>query len=207
MLSHVWAFVALSVVVICTPGPDTALTVRNSLSGGRRAGVYTGLGVAAGQLVWTLAAGVGVAGVLVASERAFEVVKIVGAVYLIVLGTQSLVAAVRRRGHSEVAEHPAGLAAGRALRQGLVNDLANPKMAAFFLSLLPQFVTKGTTEPLQLLGLGALFCLMTFLWLCCYALLIDRARRLLQRNRVRRAIDAVAGGVLVAFGVRLATPA
>ena len=70
MLSHLWAFVVLSVVVICTPGPDTALTVRNSLSGGRRAGVYTGLGVAAGQLAWTLAAGVGVAGVLIASERA-----------------------------------------------------------------------------------------------------------------------------------------
>jgi threonine/homoserine/homoserine lactone efflux protein len=147
MLSQLWAFVVLSVVVICTPGPDSALTVRNSLSGGRRAGVYTGLGVAAGQLVWTLAAGVGVAGVLIASERAFEVVKIVGALYLIVLGTQSLVSAVRRRRHSSAAACPAGPRLARALRQGLVNDLANPKMAAFFLSLLPQFVATGTTEP------------------------------------------------------------
>ena len=87
------AFLGISALVIVTPGQDTALTIRNTLAGGRRAGSFTALGVSTGQAVWTLAASAGVAALLVASEPAFIALKLAGAAYLVFLGAQALVAA------------------------------------------------------------------------------------------------------------------
>jgi threonine/homoserine/homoserine lactone efflux protein len=92
-----WAFLAISVVVIVTPGQDTALTIRNTLAGGRTSGIMTALGVAAGQAVWALATAVGVVAFLVASEPLFAAVKLAGAGYIVFLGGQSLYAAIRSR--------------------------------------------------------------------------------------------------------------
>jgi threonine/homoserine/homoserine lactone efflux protein len=196
------AFAAVALVVICTPGPDTALTIRNSLLGGRRAGVFTALGVSTGQAIWTLAASAGVATLLVASEPAFRALKLVGAAYLIWLGAQTLWRAFRRRAREEPVAATRVLEARQAWRQGLISNLGNPKMAAFFTSLLPQF---GDASFAAMLGLGLLFCTMTFAWLTGYAFLVAKAGDVLRRDRVRRAIDAVMGAVLVAFGLRLAT--
>jgi threonine/homoserine/homoserine lactone efflux protein len=193
------AFVGVAVVVIVTPGQDTALTVRNTLAGGRAAGFRTATGVVAGQAVWALAASVGVAALLVASEPAFLALKLAGAAYLIFLGAQALAAAVRGHGfHGPGAAPPSG---GRELRQGMLSNLGNPKMAVFFSSLLPQF---GDSFP-ELLALGLLFCALTLAWLSAYAAAIARAGDVLRRPRVRRAIDAVTGTALVALGLRLAS--
>jgi threonine/homoserine/homoserine lactone efflux protein len=208
VLGQLIAFLGVSVVVICTPGPDTALTVRNALAGGRASGVWTAVGVATGQAVWTVAASLGVAGLIRASEPAFLVMKAAGTLYLLYLGGQSLWAAWRDRGHAgPAAESPAlpslRLTPARSFRQGVINDLANPKMAAFFLSLLPQFASADRGAP-RVLALGLLFCLLTFSWLAVYSVVVARMRRVLGAPRVRRALDALAGSVLVAFGVRLA---
>ena len=92
---------------------------------------------------------------------------------------------------------------GRALRQGMVSNLANPKMAAFFLSLLPQFASPAQGAG-GIVGLGLVFCMMTFGWLGLYSVVVDRARVVLSRSWVRRALDGVSGVVLVGFGARLA---
>lgn len=205
MLAHLLAFVAVSALVIITPGPDTALTIRNSVSSGRRAGVCTGAGVAIGQLLWTIAASVGVIGVLVASEQAFTVLKLVGAAYLVYLGAHSLRAAVRRGIQPASAPAQRQVTATKALSQGLVNDLANPKMAAFFASLLPQFVSDSSVAAVQMLGFGALFSVMTFAWLSGYAFALQRFKHALRHGRARRVVDGLAGVVLVGFGIRLAT--
>jgi threonine/homoserine/homoserine lactone efflux protein len=196
-MAELLAFLGVAVVVIVTPGQDTALTVRNTLAGGRRAGIRTAVGVVSGQAVWALAASAGVAALLVASEPAFVALKVAGAAYLVYLGAQSLLAAVRREPPQAHAARPAG----RELRQGLLSNLGNPKMAVFFTSLLPQF---GDSFP-ALLALGLLFCALTLTWLTGYALAIARAGDVLRAPRVRRAIDAVTGTALVALGLRLAT--
>src|SRR5918999_5986693 len=90
------AFLGVSVLVIVTPGPDTAMTIRATLLGGRRAGMLTASGVVSGQACWTLAASAGITALLVASEPAFLAVKFAGAAYLVYLGLQALLAAVRR---------------------------------------------------------------------------------------------------------------
>ena len=204
MQSHLLGFIALSALTICTPGPDTALTIRNSLAGGRQGGVFTGIGVAIGLLIWTGATSIGVIGILVASARAFELLKLVGAAYLIYLGLQSLHGALRRSEAHEARGATGAVTRFGALRQGLANDLANPKIAAFFPSLLPQFVSGHSGVGFQVLLLGVLFSAMTLLWLTLYAVLIGRLRAWFQRDRVRRALDAISGTVLIAFGVRLA---
>ena len=200
------AFVAVSAVVICTPGQDTALTIRNTLAGGRRSGIATAAGVALGQAVWTLAASAGVVAVLSASEPAFRALKLVGAAYLVYLGGQSLLAALRR-GAARSTQRPSakqsGLSSSRALRQGIVSNLGNPKMAVFFASLLPQFAGGGDASFVTLLALGLLFCSLTLAWLTLYAVAVARLRGALA-GQVRRALDAVTGIVLIALGVRLA---
>jgi threonine/homoserine/homoserine lactone efflux protein len=124
MLTELVAFVPVAAVVICTPGPDTALTIRNAVAGGRKAGILTAAGVAIGQGVWTVAASLGLTSLLRASAPAFLALKVAGAAYLIVLGIQSLRAARARRGHDADACPPKQpMRPVRALRQGLVNDL------------------------------------------------------------------------------------
>jgi threonine/homoserine/homoserine lactone efflux protein len=203
MVTNIAAFLAVSVVVIVTPGQDTALTIRNTLLGGRRGGVFTALGVAVGQATWAVATSAGVAAVLTASETAFTALKLAGAAYLVLLGAQTLAAGLRgsalRVGR---ANRSRALGRRRALRQGIVSNLGNPKMAVFFPSLLPQFAT--TPSFVALLTLGLVFCSLTLVWLTSYAAAAAKAGDVLRRSGVRRALDGIAGAVLVALGVRLA---
>ena len=142
-----------------------------------------------------------------ASEPAFLALKYAGAAYLVFLGLQTLAGALRpAHAQAAVAALPprTRLTRWTALRQGLINDLANPKIAVFFTSLLPQFAPSGGPAFPVLLGLGLTFSAITFTWLVLYVTVIDRLSELLARTGVRRAIDAAMGTVLVALGGRLA---
>lgn len=197
MITHFLAFLGVSAIVIVTPGQDTALTIRNTLLGGRRSGVFTAAGVSSGQAVWALATSAGVAAVLQASEPAFVAVRLAGAAYLVFLGLQTLVPALRP-GRSTPKASPRG----RPLRQGFVSNLGNPKMAIFFTSLLPQFTTQPAFDALLFLGL--VFSALTLFWLTAYAFAVAKAGDFLRRTRARRAIDGLTGIVLVGLGLRVA---
>jgi threonine/homoserine/homoserine lactone efflux protein len=199
------AFVGLSAVVIMTPGQDTALTIRNTLLGGRPAGVATAAGVCSGQAVWTVGASLGLTAILLASETVFMAIRLAGAAYLVFLGAHSLWSAIRASGQRrEHAVSGRGLNPRKALRQGAISNLGNPKMAIFFSSLLPQFVGPGPSSFVGMLSLGLVFVTMTFTWLSLYAVVVERFGAFLRRGPVRRAMDAITGAILVAFGVRLA---
>ena len=201
-------FLGLSVAVIVTPGPDTALTVRNTLLGGRRAGVFTALGVAAGQITWSVATSLGLVALLLASEPIFQTLKLLGAAYLTFLGIQSIRFAIRGRSQTGLDHKPAGaesLPAAAALRQGVISNLANPKMAVFFASVLPQFAPSGQGMLSTLVLLGVIFSMLTFSWLTLYAVVIARAGRLIYGTAVGRALESLAGVVLIGLGVKLAT--
>ena len=172
VIHELGAFLAVAAIVIVTPGQDTALTIRNTLLGRRRAGVFTAVGVSSGQAVWALATSVGLAALLAASEPAFVALKLAGAAYLVWLGLQSLRSAwrrTRRTEHQAVREDCQRPLV--AWRQGALSNLGNPKMAVFFVSLLPQFA--GSFGGLLLLGL--LFSALTFAWLTAYAAVVARA--------------------------------
>jgi RhtB (resistance to homoserine/threonine) family protein len=194
---HLGAFLAVAVVVIVTPGVDMALVTRNALLYGRRAAVMSALGINLGIFFWVMAAALGLAAIVATSATAFAVIKLAGALYLIYLGIQAL------RSRSPQPSLSAQPRPRNSLRQGVVSNLLNPKIAVFFTSLLPQFVgTDGTSA--QLLLLGLLFNAMGVVWLLAYATAAARARNALARPRVRRGLDRISGIVLIGLGARLA---
>lgn len=204
------AFLGVAVLVIVTPGQDTALTIRNTLLGGRRTGVFTALGVVSGQAVWTVAASAGIAALLAASEPAFLAVRILGAAYLVFLGARALRDAFRSSPPGELSpgtRRARALPAAAGFRQGLLSNLGNAKMAVFFTSLLAQF-TAGNDAPFTaMLALGLVFGALTLTWLTGYAFAVAKAGDFLRRPKIRRALDGLTGAVLVAFGARLAAEA
>ncbi|HKX07850.1 MAG TPA: LysE family translocator [Stellaceae bacterium] len=207
-MTNYLAFLGIALVVITTPGPDTALTIRNTLIGGTRGGIFTAMGVSTGLMIWALAASAGVVGVLVASAPVFEALRYAGAAYLIWVGVQSLLSALRPTIAAPGTSSPQTrrrLCALGAFRQGLINDLANPKIAAFFASLFPQFVPVEGASFGTLMVLGLTFSMVTLTWLTAYAFAVAKAGDVLRRSGIRRAIEGVTGAVLIAFGLRLAS--
>jgi threonine/homoserine/homoserine lactone efflux protein len=202
------AFLAVSLLVICTPGQDTALTIRNTLLGDRRTGAATALGVSFGQATWTVATSAGLAVILAASAPLFLAVRLAGAAYLIYLGVRSLLSATRRRGPDGIAGAASvpRLSPKAAFAQGFLSNLSNAKMIAFFISLLPPFAGPHPSF-LLLLALGLNFSLLTLAWLVGYALAVERMSRWYRRSAVRRAVDGLLGAVLVALGVRVGSEA
>jgi threonine/homoserine/homoserine lactone efflux protein len=201
-------FLSLAVVVIVTPGPDTAITIRNTLFGGRIGGVMTALGIASGQTTWAVATSAGIVAFLVASEPLFLAAKYAGAAYLIYLGIQALGKAARPSNAAQRVATP-GQPDGRlrpiaAFRQGVISNLGNPKMAVFFASLLPQFVPAGGATFWAFLILGVTFAVMTFAWLSLYAFFIAKAGDFLRRDSIRRSVEGVTGSVLIGLGLRVA---
>ncbi len=204
MIIHLGGFLAVSAVVIITPGPDTALTIRNSLAGGRRAGMCTGAGVSAGQALWALAATSGLDALLAASRPALLVIKIAGAAYLICLGLSPLRAACRPRPGRNGPEHRRPQT---AFGQGALSNLCNPKMAVLFISLLPQFAGPGGSPAAAMLALGLAFSAMTFAWLTGYAAVAARAGQLVRKPRAGQVADGLSGAMLTGLGIWLATEA
>ena len=192
-------FLGLSVLLILMPGPDTAVVTKHALLGGRRAGLLASVGVSLGLVTWTAAAALGIAALLRASAPAFLALRIAGAAYLVWIGVQML-----RTRTLPVGDPAASSGGGRSLRQGLLSDLGNPKIAIFFTSFLPQFVHGSGSAFAPLLLLGAIFAAITLIWLAVYAALVGQATSLLRRPRVRRTLDRLTGLVLVGFGIRLA---
>jgi threonine/homoserine/homoserine lactone efflux protein len=199
---HLLPFLAISAVVVITPGVDMALVTKNALLHGRAAAQATAVGVNLGIFFWTIAAALGLAALIAASAAAFMVIKLAGALYLIYLGVQAL----RASRHAATTAPTARAALGRraALRQGLTSNLLNPKIAVFFTSLLPQFVDARHATPQDLMLLGALFNCIGVVWLLAYAALAARGRDLLGRPPVKRAVDRLSGIVLIGLGMRIA---
>jgi threonine/homoserine/homoserine lactone efflux protein len=200
-MGDVVAFAAVAALIVVVPGPDMALVLRNGVTYGRRAAVATALGINAGLLVWAVAAALGIAALLHASGTAFTLLKLAGAAYLVWLGMRALVDAWRGTTPSR---ESAPRRTTSPFRQGLLSNVFNPKIALVYTTLIPQFVDRGGSEIAQTFLLAGVFIAMGLVWLIGYALLVAQAGALLRRSSVRRAVNAVAGTMLTALGIRLA---
>jgi threonine/homoserine/homoserine lactone efflux protein len=193
-------FCLASVALAVVPGPAVTYIVMHSVDKGRRAGLASAAGVASGGLVHVVAATIGLSALVASSATAFTVVKLVGAVYLIVVGIRRIAG----RDDSEQAQaFPAPLR--RIYRQGVIVNVFNPKTALFFLAFLPQFVDRGASIPPQVAVLGLTFAAIAFASDCLYALLADLlAGRLRRSGRGARARRYLSGAIFVALGVTAA---
>jgi threonine/homoserine/homoserine lactone efflux protein len=200
-------FAIAALVLIMLPGPDQALITRNALIGGRHGGLLTMIGGVLGLGVHAGAAALGLSALLLASATAFTVLKIVGAVYLLWLAAQMLWSA-RRSPRPSVAEQAGAAPARRSayLRQGFLSNALNPKVALFFVTFLPQFLSADSGSPrAEAMLLSAIFAALYLAWFGVYVAAVERLGRWLRRPRVKARIEQVTGLILATVAVRLAT--
>jgi threonine/homoserine/homoserine lactone efflux protein len=196
-------FVAAGVFLNLTPGQDTLYIVGSSIAYGRRIGVASALGIAAGCMVHTLAAAVGLSAVLATSATAFNVIKLAGAMYLIYLGIRALVtpAAVM-----SASEHIDSMPTGLAFRRGVVTNVLNPKVALFFLALLPQFIdSDSATKVAAFLALGLTFVATGTAWCLFLAVSASHVRGYFAEHpRALSHVSRASGALFIFLGLRLA---
>jgi threonine/homoserine/homoserine lactone efflux protein len=196
-----WAFLVASFLLWLTPGPDTMYILTRSISQGRRAGVMSALGIGSGLLIHTLLAAFGLSAILATSAWAFALVKVAGAAYLLYLGLQAL---CRRPGILNAPDlRPAS--GWRVYREGVVSNTLNPKVAVFFLALLPQFVEPATgLGPVPFVFLGAIFVVGGTLWSLGQAVCAASATRTIRRNPAfLRWLERLSGCVYIGLGLHL----
>jgi threonine/homoserine/homoserine lactone efflux protein len=200
--ANLLVFMAATLALNLTPGPDMLYVVARSTAEGRRAGIVSSLGIAAGSLVHMTLVAAGLSSLLLAVPYAYDAVRLLGAAYLVYLGIRALAGAGAP--DQGVCIQPAGPWA--VFRQGMVTNVLNPKVALFFLAFLPQFVDRGQGHvAAQLVFLGLLFNLSGTTVNVAVALLASRAGRW-SRSRAGASpwVRRLPGAVFVGLGLRLA---
>jgi RhtB (resistance to homoserine/threonine) family protein len=199
------AWIAVAIVLIVTPGPDTALIIRNALRGGARSASLSAIGIALGSTIWAAASVLGVAVLLESSDVAFTVLKYAGAAYLVYLGLRSLIGSFRNDGDATATTSPAAQRRQtmNPFGQGLLNNLLNPKAGAIFVSVMPQFIEPHDSV-VRLVLMVAFYDAIVIAWLCLYGSVVSRAGRSRLGDRVRKSLERVTGAVMIGLGVRLA---
>jgi threonine/homoserine/homoserine lactone efflux protein len=196
MIETLVSFAGIAVLVSLTPGPATALVVRSAAVHGRRQALLVTFGNSTGIFMWALASVLGISALVAASETAFWVLKIVGAVVLLYLGVQAL------RGTR--ADAPPERTARTAFGSGLMTSFANPKLAVFFIALFPQFVPDGAPVLPVTLGMALLLIAIDLVYFSVLALVVARARHAVVGSRLARRLERLTGAVMIGLGVRVA---
>jgi RhtB (resistance to homoserine/threonine) family protein len=211
-ITHFGFFCVAVFLLNVTPGPDTAYIVGRSVAQGRSAGLISALGISTGCCVHALACAFGLTALLAASATAFTVVKFVGAIYLVYLGTRLIFAKTERTPAEAAVTAPVrASAAPRPLRQlflqGFWTNVLNPKVVLFFVSFFPQFVsTESSHKALAFLALGVVFVLMSTVWNSFVAWIAGSVtRRFSGKPGVKKWLDRTVGTAFVGLGVKLAT--
>lgn len=201
-MNEFFTFLLLSLFVVMSPGIDTALITKRTISDGRKDGYQMALGITTGSLVHTFAAAFGLSAILMKSAVAFEIVKYVGAIYLIYLGVSSFITR-KKKAVSEEEENLDEIKKS-AFKQGLLSNVLNPKVAMFFLTFLPQFVKVGENATKQLVIMGVIYTLLSISWFFIYVFFINYLREWLMSPKVQRVMEKATGLVLIGFGIKLA---
>ncbi len=211
--SALWGFAVIVGLLTLTPGLDTALILRTAALGHRRRAWGVVLGIQTGTLAWGVLTSLGVTALLTASHLAYGIVRWVGAAYLVWMGGRLLWST--RRGTagtaaSEVDDEACGLRAGASdtvaggWRQGALTNLLNPKVGAFYVAVLPQFIPVGTSHLAMGVLLAGTHVVLGTLWSSVLIGFAHMLRDRLRRTSTRRLLDRITGTVIGAFGIRLA---
>lgn len=197
-------FLFIALLVTITPGPGTATVLRVAARDGRAAARGTILGNSLGVLTWGVLSAVGVSSLILASQIAYDVLRIGGAAVLIALGARSLLARHRVAEDAQDNQQEQEERRRRAgWRAGLVTSLSNPKLAVFFVALFPQFLMRGSPVLPYALAMAAAVVTMDIVWFSALTYAVDKARSIL-KPRVQRTMERVTGAVMIGLGIRLA---
>jgi RhtB (resistance to homoserine/threonine) family protein len=205
------AFAGIAALLTITPGADMALVAKNAFTRGRKASFATIVGICSGLIVHATASALGLSVIVARSARAFALVKWAGAIYLFYLGISALWRAIRGvppvaavTGEESKDDSDSRHAWWTGFAEGLITNLLNPKVVLFYLTFLPQFIAPGDAVLRVSLLLASVHIAMGLVWLTVYSAALRRLNAAISRSGVRRTLEAVTGGLLVAIGVRLA---
>ncbi len=203
-LATLLSFGLVVALLTITPGLDTALVLRTAAVAGRHRARGAVAGIQAGVLVWGAAAAVGVSALLLASQLAYDALRVAGALYLLWIGLRMLWSAIRGPHQPQPVFDARADSFWAGFRQGATTNLLNPKVGAFYVAVLPQFIPGDAPALAWGLALAAMHVVLGTVWLGTLLVVARSFRRWLQRRTVARWIDGIAGTVIAAFGVRLA---
>jgi threonine/homoserine/homoserine lactone efflux protein len=199
--SRLYAFIGVAAILTILPGADMALVTKNVLTLGRRRTMLTIVGICGGCIVHATASALGLSAILATSATAFNVLKTIGAAYLVWIGVQSIRSAGAPVAAASEAHDRSALG---PFLQGFLTNILNPKVAVFYLTFLPQFISPGEPVFRRSLLLASVHIAMGFVWLTSYAGFVDRLGAVLTRPVVKLNLERVTGGLLIALGARLA---
>ncbi|RVU86043.1 LysE family translocator [Leucothrix sargassi] len=198
------AFLIAITLLTIVPGIDTVLVVRNTSRSGGKDGVVTSVGICLGLFVHATFSAVGISAILLQSAELFQLMKWVGAAYLIWLGVNGIRAALK--GNAGVSINDAtsrGFNAKRSLKEGFLSNVLNPKTAVFYLAFLPQFIDPEHSPFLQSMLMAAIHFVIAMIWQCGIAGMVSSAKRLFANSAAMNWMEGVTGAVLVFLGLKL----
>lgn len=196
-------FLFAIIILTLTPGFDTALILRTSAANGWKKALSTQMGINSGCLAWGAAVGLGLGALLMASEMAYNALKLVGAAYLLWLGAGLLIKP-RTEFQNEVSASQKGSGHGSMFMRGFMGNMLNPKVGVFYVSFLPQFIPAEGSVALWSVGLAAVHVLVGTIW---SGVLIASTRYFaeqLRRPSVMKMMDRLTGCVFIGFAAKLA---
>jgi len=202
-IPHLLTYILVVLTLFLVPGPAVILTITQSLTGGRKIGLATGLGIATGDAVHTTLATLGLSALLMTSAVAFRLVKYAGVAYLVTLGIRAWITPPADAEQPDAQAQP--VSTRHAFRRALWTEVLNPRTALFFLAFLPQFVqTDKGSVTVQFLVLGLIFCALSI----CYTSLLAVAAGslgtwLTRQPGLARWQGKVTGSVYIGLGIRL----
>lgn len=202
-MENFYLFIFMSIMLIILPGPDTAIVTRNTLSGGSKTGTQTLLGTICALLIHTLAAVAGLSAIIVKSAVLFSFFKYAGALYLVYLGIKSIMS-LRQNSLPHDLSQENKYKNKSYFKQGFLTNILNPKVAVFFLTFLPQFVTTGSEPLIPFLLMGLTYAVLTAVWFLLYIFLINQISTFMKKPNTTKVIEALTGTILIGFGIKLA---
>ncbi|EJL6390486.1 TPA: LysE family translocator [Vibrio vulnificus] len=198
------AFLIAITILTLTPGLDTALVIRNTTRAGLQDGCMTSVGICCGLFVHALFSAIGISAILAQSAELFQLVKMIGAAYLIWLGFSSLKSLMTSGSGLSVAQMAQqSYDAKRSLREGFLSNVLNPKTAVFYLAFLPQFVNPEGSPLLQSMTMAGIHFVIAMVWQCGLAGALNSAKNLLKNAQFMKWMEGATGAVLVALGIKL----
>jgi RhtB (resistance to homoserine/threonine) family protein len=203
-MENFYMFVLMCIFFIILPGPDTAITTKNTVTAGKVGGLKTLLGICCALLIHTTAAVLGLSAIIVKSALIFSVFKYVGAVYLIYLGVKTLWSLKNKEVAASVEMNTKSkFASTSCFKQGFLTNLLNPKIAILFLTFFPQLVDPGSNTFLPFVIMGTTYTVMTVLWSVLYVHLINQISTFMKKPKTQNIIEGLTGTILIGFGIRL----
>lgn len=203
-MENFYLFVLICIFFIILPGPDTAISTKNTITAGKVGGLKTVLGICCALLIHTSAAVLGLSAIIVKSALLFSVFKYVGAVYLLYLGVKTLWSLKKKEVAVSVEMNKKSkMVSTSCFKQGFLTDLLNPKVAILFLTFFPQFVDPGSNTFLPFVIMGTTYTVMTALWSLLYVYLINHISAFMKKPKTQNIIEGITGTILIGFGIRL----